>query len=60
MKARLFKGVWVQPGSKTMELLEAGKTKEAERLSECCRKMYEANYNYDVVQKIRKANPDLY
>ena len=57
---RVFKGVLVQPGSKTSALLEAGKVKEAEKLGKCCAKMYDANYDYAVVQQVRKENPDLF
>ena len=60
MKGRMFKDVLVQPGSKTMGFLEAGKVKEAEKLVKCCRRMCEANYDYAVVQQVRRENPDLF
>jgi len=57
---RVFKGLQVQKGTKLMELLEKGETKLAEKLVKCINKMSDANYEYKVVQEVRKANPDLY
>ncbi len=56
----MFKGVKVMPGTKMKELLEAGDTKKASKLLSVLTKMSEANYNAEVVQELRAANPDLF